>query len=441
MPDFNLGLDASGSFTRGQSIASQLIDNRLRREQQDQNFNIQNRQVVLQEQEAQQRIQQQQAFEALAQEYYKDPSKVGPLLFAKNPQAAAHIAENAQQQYASQYNTLTLLTKDTKAENKQAVYELLKPELQRQFPELEFGDKASTELMSSLKARASAIKAKMKTNLEFKDTAQGIVGFNPLTGETTSTGVASKPYASEGAGGGATGSLVRQVMQDNPGMTFTQALQLVQTGFRNNTRIDKNGNVEVIPGGLDVKTDTKQAEKLGTDLGEAQAKAQANLGQMEDNSYFLLNQIEQVRKHKGLRGAVGLKGGGALFGNIGSDKIVPGSEEADFVNRMGQIEGQAFLQAFDTLRGGGQITENEGKAATQARLRMSTATSEKEFDDAAQEFEDIVRTGLERQRRQARGEFGTQIKKEKSSSQFKEGQTATNPKTGQTLTFRGGKWQ
>lgn len=190
-PDGNLGLDASGSFTRGASIASQIIDSRLRREQQELNYNIQDRQVALQEQEAQQKLQQQKAWQQLTQEAYNKPDIVLPQMYAQNPEAASKVSEAIQQRYSQQYNTLSLLTKDTKAENKQATYELLRPELERQFPELEFGDKASAELMNSLKARASTIKAKMKTNLEFRDTAQGIMGFDPQTGETTSTGVES----------------------------------------------------------------------------------------------------------------------------------------------------------------------------------------------------------------------------------------------------------
>lgn len=412
-PQFESNLDMAGSFVKGRGIANQIIENRLRQQQLDQNYNIQNRQVALQEQAAQQERQQQQVFQQLAQEAYEKPDVVLPQLYARDPQAAARISEGIQQKYSSQYNTLSLLTKDTKAENKQATYDLLKPELQRQFPELEFGDKFSSELNNSLKARASAVKAKMKTNLEFKDTAQGIMGFNPQTGEATSTGVNARPYASEGSGGGATGSLVRQVMQDNPGMNFTQALQLVQTGFRQGTTIDEKGNVKPIGGALEAKTAGKQAEKLGTDLGEAQAKAAASLGNIEDNTSFLLGQLAEIKTHPGKKGAVGLKGGGASFANIGSDKIVPGSSEADFIARMNQIEGQAFLQAFDTLRGGGQITEMEGKKATEARLRMNRATSEKEFDKANDEFVDIVKTGLERQRKQAKGEFGGQIKSDK----------------------------
>lgn len=77
-------------------------------------------------------------------------------------------------------------------------------------------------------------------------------------------------------------------------------------------------------------------------------------------------------------------------------KYVPGSSAADFNARLNEIQGGAFLQAFNTLRGGGSITEKEGEKATAAINRMSTAQSEKEFNIAAREYQDVLRTGIER---------------------------------------------
>jgi hypothetical protein len=46
------------------------------------------------------------------------------------------------------------------------------------------------------------------------------------------------------------------------------------------------------------------------------------------------------------------------------------------------------------LRGTGAITEVEGAKATAAKNRMSTATSEKEFNDAAKDYMDIIQQGV-----------------------------------------------
>jgi hypothetical protein len=77
-------------------------------------------------------------------------------------------------------------------------------------------------------------------------------------------------------------------------------------------------------------------------------------------------------------------------------RFIPGTNEADFSARLDQILGRSFLQAFDTLRGGGHITEIEGVKGTQAINRMRLATSEAEFLAAAAELRGIVAKGAER---------------------------------------------
>jgi hypothetical protein len=59
------------------------------------------------------------------------------------------------------------------------------------------------------------------------------------------------------------------------------------------------------------------------------------------------------------------------------------------------------LQAYETLRGTGQITEIEGAKATSAITRMRLAQSEKDFVQAAREFQDVIRRGVDRARSKA----------------------------------------
>ena len=77
-------------------------------------------------------------------------------------------------------------------------------------------------------------------------------------------------------------------------------------------------------------------------------------------------------------------------------RFVPGTAAADFQSKFDQVKGGAFLQAFETLKGGGSITNVEGEKGTAALNRMSIATSEKEFVQAAREFQNIVRAGVQR---------------------------------------------
>lgn len=67
---------------------------------------------------------------------------------------------------------------------------------------------------------------------------------------------------------------------------------------------------------------------------------------------------------------------------------------------MEKIKGGLFLQAFESLKGGGQITELEGQKATQAAARLNEAQGAPAFRDALAE----VRFYADLARRRANGE-------------------------------------
>ena len=81
------------------------------------------------------------------------------------------------------------------------------------------------------------------------------------------------------------------------------------------------------------------------------------------------------------------------LGFIDSKMPTVAGYNAEFVNQLKQIEGQGFLQAFNALRGAGQITEVEGEKATNSQARMANARSAEEFykarDDARVVFREI----------------------------------------------------
>jgi hypothetical protein len=82
-------------------------------------------------------------------------------------------------------------------------------------------------------------------------------------------------------------------------------------------------------------------------------------------------------------------------------RFVEGSDTASYEVRQKQIEGKAFLEAFQALKGGGSITEKEGEKGTQAIMRMNKASKESEYIAAARELQGILRTGMERSRAKA----------------------------------------
>jgi hypothetical protein len=82
-------------------------------------------------------------------------------------------------------------------------------------------------------------------------------------------------------------------------------------------------------------------------------------------------------------------------------RFVEGSPAASYERRQLQIEGKTFLEAFESLKGGGAITEVEGAKATQAISRMNKAQSEVEYVKAARELQEVVRKGVDRARAKA----------------------------------------
>lgn len=125
-----------------------------------------------------------------------------------------------------------------------------------------------------------------------------------------------------------------------------------------------------------------------------QEGAAQELGQTEATAQDLLSLLEEIETHPGMSAVIGTpelaKGRIPFLGNI------PGTPAADFQTLYDRLEGQKFKQAYETLKGGGQITEIESEKAIAALASMSTAQSEKAFLKGLNEFKAIVKRALER---------------------------------------------
>lgn len=138
----------------------------------------------------------------------------------------------------------------------------------------------------------------------------------------------------------------------------------------------------------------------GTEDAKAAAEKRSDLPKVEQQAKLMLSTIDSLLSHPGFSSAVGWQG------NIPDFMIPAGTETADFMSLLDQINGQAFLQAFESLKGAGQITEIEGQKATQAISRLKRGLSEEEFKKAALELRSIIQTGLERARKAAGASAG-----------------------------------
>jgi hypothetical protein len=98
---------------------------------------------------------------------------------------------------------------------------------------------------------------------------------------------------------------------------------------------------------------------------------------------------------------VGAKGPTAWTDYLPYGGPIVGTDAADFNVLLKQVQGKQFLQAYETLKGGGQITEVEGAKAEAAIARMNDAQSEPAFLESLKEFKEIIRGGVERAQRGA----------------------------------------
>lgn len=97
-----------------------------------------------------------------------------------------------------------------------------------------------------------------------------------------------------------------------------------------------------------------------------------------------LGVIDKALQHPGREAATGLSG------VLDPRNYVPGTTPRDFQVVLDQIGGTAFLQAFESLKGGGQITEVEGKKATDAMARLNRAQSDEEFQRSLMDLREVM---------------------------------------------------
>lgn len=123
------------------------------------------------------------------------------------------------------------------------------------------------------------------------------------------------------------------------------------------------------------------------DKAEARDRSkQGTVAGIEDS----LRVLDKALDHPGRKTATGLSG------TLDPRNYTPGTDATDFKVVLDQIGGKAFLQAFESLKGGGQITEVEGKKATDAIARLNRAQSDGEFEVALNDLRGVMDKGYER---------------------------------------------
>jgi len=151
--------------------------------------------------------------------------------------------------------------------------------------------------------------------------------------------------------------------------------------------------MEMNPEFLAQKAGMIEGAKFGA---KNQAQAQIDLPQVVQQGEQTIKLVDDMLNHPGFNISVGAK---SPVGKVAS--FIPGTDAASFDIAQKQMVGKQFLEAFETLKGGGQITQIEGEKATQAMSRMNTSNSQEEYIKAAREFQNIIRSGINRAKQKA----------------------------------------
>lgn len=130
----------------------------------------------------------------------------------------------------------------------------------------------------------------------------------------------------------------------------------------------------------------------GKVAGEAGAQAQIDLPRVRDNATQALKTIDSFEKHPGFK---------YVFGWDSVAPTLPGSSQAGALAYFDQIKGKTFLEAFNSLKGAGQITEIEGQKATDAIARLNRAQSEKDARVALADLREVIQAGELRAQKKA----------------------------------------
>ena len=142
----------------------------------------------------------------------------------------------------------------------------------------------------------------------------------------------------------------------------------------------------------------KFVEQPGQQAKIEAAKQQAKFKQEAKQSFpknyqkyeNIMNSIDGLLESPGLDELVGR----IELISAGEIRINPGSDLANAYERLQQIKGQTFLQAFNALKGGGQITEFEGQQAQSSLGRLSTTQKKEDFVASLNDLKKILNKGI-----------------------------------------------
>jgi hypothetical protein len=258
-----------------------------------------------------------------------------------------------------------------------------------------------------------AITAKMFPQYAAHNIGNTVGKFNPATGDFTpqyvapefktvapgDTGISYQPPLVGGAPGGVPrpgpvqgGPLPPPPGAQGPTPLGQGAPGTAPVGRQPPAPVGQGGTQVVVPGM------SLQEKEAATERGKLQGQAQGNLPKAEATASQALSIIDQIQTHPGRN----FFSTGPLAATAQFQK---GTPQYDFSRLVEQAKSGAFLSAFATLRGGGSISDAEGRKATDALARMDPAQTKEGFNKALNDYRSVIQQGLANQQKIARGEM------------------------------------
>lgn len=175
------------------------------------------------------------------------------------------------------------------------------------------------------------------------------------------------------------------------------AIQPGSDGSLNNLSSQLPEGFSIDPGALN------SDRAAGTAYGTAQGGVQFNLPAAKENVDKEIANIDAILADK--TGLSQTFGNAVQVGPIGLPNqwlpTLPNTPKANLQERVKQVVGQNFLQAFASLKGAGAITEVEGSKAQEAMARLGSAQDQQSFETALNDLKKVLVDGYHRMAGQA----------------------------------------
>jgi hypothetical protein len=130
-------------------------------------------------------------------------------------------------------------------------------------------------------------------------------------------------------------------------------------------------------------------------LGAQQGKEIAGFPEAIATADTTLDLIRDIKNDPDLKNVLGSLQGRVLPETPFAETIIGRGGQRVLAN-IQSLQGRIFLQAFATLKGGGQITEIEGLKAEKAMARLNRFLSLEDYQNALSELEDVITASKQR---------------------------------------------